>query len=427
MKNDDTVDGYQKISSSYGNLSTYITLNSADYFGSSITSMGDLDNDGNIDIAVGATGDDDIAVNAGAVYVLMLTDSGTVKMAKKIIPGLNGFEGHLNAVDLFGSAVCGGFDIDMDGVNDLLAGAPSHDGSRIHTTGIVYVLLMNTDGTVKRHLVIDATTGNFTGHLKKGYGMAKAISVTNYNTQDNTFSIALGSRTDDSAPYAGGVYMLKVDLSVLKDYSNNLFINTKPINENISYQLNFRSETYLYTTGGIETFLITSSPTTETAMITVNETLGYGQLELLFDVTLGQIENLRIIRDSLSGGDTLALDDNLYRILNDGKELILYQSDTTELPTDSLLYGFILEGGLGISPDSDGSFDVLAISGTENITSFSLTIKDLTNNIVFATTDKLNFWNGQFMGNGSLVPIGAYNYSVQINGETYDGQILVQY
>ena len=67
------------------------------------------------------------------------------------------------------------------------------------------------------------------------------------------------------------------------------------------------------------------------------------------------------------------------------------------------------------------------ISGLENINQFQLTIKDLSDNIVFTTTDKAEFWNGKYMGSGSLVAVGTYKYILEVNGDTLEGQILLDY
>lgn len=57
LDNDGTVKARQKISETQGNFTG--TLEYRDWFGFSITSLGDLDGDAVIDIAVGAFGDDD--------------------------------------------------------------------------------------------------------------------------------------------------------------------------------------------------------------------------------------------------------------------------------------------------------------------------------------------------------------------------------
>ena len=76
LKADGTVKAKKKISHTQGGLTG--TLYSADHFGASVASLGDLDDDGVLDIAVGASGD-----FSGAVYILLLNADGTVKAQQK--------------------------------------------------------------------------------------------------------------------------------------------------------------------------------------------------------------------------------------------------------------------------------------------------------------------------------------------------------
>ncbi|MFL3663658.1 MAG: gliding motility-associated C-terminal domain-containing protein [Flavobacteriales bacterium] len=213
--------------------------------------------------------------------------------------------------------------------------------------------------------------------------------------------------------------------AIITDYS--IIINTIPLNTSYSYNLNFQGVNFDFFTGKEEMVATEYIDTTLTAKITVEATDSVGALTLLFDVNEVQITNVRVITDSLGSGDTLALDSNLYKISNSGQTLTLYQRDTNEVDADSLLYGLVLQGGLGFSPDDDDNYDELAISGLENINQFELTIKDLSDNIVFTTTDKSEFWNGKYMGSGSLVAVGAYKYILEVNGDTLEGQILLDY
>ena len=73
---DGTVDHYQKISAIAGGLPAR-TLDKWDWFGSALTSMGDLDGDGVDDIAIGARNDDDAGPNKGAVYVTYLNGAAS--------------------------------------------------------------------------------------------------------------------------------------------------------------------------------------------------------------------------------------------------------------------------------------------------------------------------------------------------------------
>ena len=53
-------------------------------------------------------------------------------------------------------------DLDGDGVGDLAVGAPRDDDGGTDR-GAVWVLFLNTDGTVKSHQKISDTEGGFTG------------------------------------------------------------------------------------------------------------------------------------------------------------------------------------------------------------------------------------------------------------------------
>ena len=68
-----------------------------------MASIGDFNNDGIVDIAVGALGDDDSedddVSNTGALWLLFLNSNGTVKGHQKISAEEGGFTGMLAAHD----------------------------------------------------------------------------------------------------------------------------------------------------------------------------------------------------------------------------------------------------------------------------------------------------------------------------------------
>ena len=114
MNRNGTVKSNTKIAN---NLSGFnpVNLSSGDYFGKSITNMGDLNGDGVQDLAVGAHGDGNLESAEGAVYILLMNTDGTVLSNTKIADGLKLFyPENLNASDMFGSSVANIGDLNGD-------------------------------------------------------------------------------------------------------------------------------------------------------------------------------------------------------------------------------------------------------------------------------------------------------------------------
>ncbi|MEZ5225085.1 MAG: right-handed parallel beta-helix repeat-containing protein, partial [Acidimicrobiales bacterium] len=93
----------QKISSATGGLVGPIDDN--DSMGENVASLGDLDGNGVVDIAVAAPLDDDGGTDRGAVYVLFLNADGTVASEQKISDTQGGLSGALANSDQFGYSV----------------------------------------------------------------------------------------------------------------------------------------------------------------------------------------------------------------------------------------------------------------------------------------------------------------------------------
>jgi hypothetical protein len=154
MNADGTVKSSQKIGFNIGGGPT---LADGDYFGHAVASLGDLNGDGIVDLAVGASKDDTGGYINGAVYILFMNTNGTVKSSQKIAKGMGGGPA-LATGDRFGSSLAALGDLDGDGVIDLAVGAVSDDTGGNYR-GAVHVLFMNASGTVKSSQKIASGVG----------------------------------------------------------------------------------------------------------------------------------------------------------------------------------------------------------------------------------------------------------------------------
>ena len=101
-----------------------------------VAGAGDVNGDGFDDLLVGAYGDDEAGNNAGAAYLVLGSAGGLGLDASLAHPSVIKFLGE-NATDNAGEGVAGAGDVNGDGYDDLLIGAPASDNN----TGAVYLVL----------------------------------------------------------------------------------------------------------------------------------------------------------------------------------------------------------------------------------------------------------------------------------------------
>ncbi len=200
------VDAFQKISALEGNFGP--GLNPGDLFGHAVTEIGDLDGDGNNDIAVGVFGDDDGGFNTGAVWIVFLNADGSVKSKQKISDTQGGFGPDLRTNAVFGAYLASLDDLDGDGVTDLIVGNYGDDDGGLDR-GAAWIIFLNSNGTVKAEQKISDTQGGFGGSLHNSDLFGRDVTKIGDLDGDGVTEIAVGAvQDDDGGSNRGAVWIL---------------------------------------------------------------------------------------------------------------------------------------------------------------------------------------------------------------------------
>ncbi|MDC3260361.1 integrin alpha [Winogradskyella sp.] len=179
------------ISSTQGGFG--LGIEDGDQFGGrEVAMLGDIDNDGTKELAVGAFMSDG---GKGAIWILSLNATTfNVESKIKIAEGMNGFTDELVS-DInpngtsganFGHAMCASLDIDGDGIIELITGANQQ------YEGWAYILYLNPDKTVKSFTRINNTDGGFNLTLDTEERFSRSISYVGDLRGDGTIAINIG-------------------------------------------------------------------------------------------------------------------------------------------------------------------------------------------------------------------------------------------
>ena len=102
-------------------------------------------------------------------------------------------------------------DLDGDGVGDLAVGARWDDDGG-SGRGAVWILHLDTDGTVKSHRKISSTQGGFTGTLDDFDGFGADVATLGDLSGDGVGDLAVAAQgDDDGGTNPGAVWILFLD------------------------------------------------------------------------------------------------------------------------------------------------------------------------------------------------------------------------
>jgi len=197
------------ISSTHGSFGEGIE-DGEGFGGREVASLGDLDGDGTIELAIGSFKADG---GRGAIWIVSLDNTDYHVVSKlKIGENQGGFDEQLLEATnnnqsngaMFGHALCRAGDLNGDGVPDLITGANQMN------EGYAYILYLNPDKTVKTFQRINNAEGGFglnlstSGQSGSGERFSRSMSFIGDLRQDGTLAVNVGG----GAGGTGTLYIL---------------------------------------------------------------------------------------------------------------------------------------------------------------------------------------------------------------------------
>ena len=167
----------------------------------SMTSAGDMDGDGNTDLAMGAYDSDRGASEGGAVMVIGGTGSRwsgdqDLDTADTI------YEGPLYS--RLGWSVSGGGDVDGDGYDDLLAGGYNYQSA----AGVVYILRGSVSATALGAVTARTEAAVTLSGSADGDALGRTLKLTDLDGDGNADIVVSATGVDDGASSGGVVYLV---------------------------------------------------------------------------------------------------------------------------------------------------------------------------------------------------------------------------
>ena len=486
MNTDFTVNSYQKISETEGGF--LAALDFEDYFGGSVTNIGDLNGDGVIDLVVGAYRDDDGGTNSGSFYILFLNSDGTVNSYQKVSNNQGNLDATISSNALFGESIDGVVDIDEDGKIELVVGAMRQINPTLNVpTGAFFIIELNSDGTVSEEHLYTYAENCFSGELENNDLFGGSVSFLSATNGD--IKIAAGAYYDSENGYRkGAAWILTLgevlfsleshtDLTSCGSDDGTITISglTSGISYTIAYFHNSVAETLTITADASGNYIITGLESGSYDSIVVTEdvsgcTDNLGQIILdepdlelsisstdltscgsddgtitISGLTSGNSYTITYLHNSVTETLIITADASGNYIII-GLEVGIYDSilireDVTDC-TDDLdqleLMCFedelkCVETNLFFSPNNDGFNDFLVIPCIEYYDNNSLKIFNRYGVIVYESNNYFNNWDGKpnkgIFKTSNVLPVGTYFFVLSAENISSDviGWVYINY
>ncbi len=171
-------------------------LAGGDQFGGGLASLGDLNGDGRIELAVGAPSDAVQPEFRGAVWILSLSEHGVVQAETKLSAADLGTPNGQSCCTSFGDALTPLGDVNGDGFTDLAIGARNDSDGGGFATGAVWIYFLDATGSALGRQKISATAGGFTGALNGFDAFGSAVAGLGDVDGDGSGDLLVGASGD---------------------------------------------------------------------------------------------------------------------------------------------------------------------------------------------------------------------------------------
>ena len=181
-----------------------------DFLGVGAAPIGDWNNDGLIDVALGDTAFDGGFTDSGAVHLISYDVFGNAVDETLLFDGISGLDLDLPDYPNFGRDITLIDDLDGNGVPEVVVGCSEcHEGNEPDHAGALYVIFLAPDGSVLRYVRIGRLSGFLKEPLQAGdeFGISLA-NIGDWNG-DGVSNLAVGARFDKNG--TGKVYLLMMN------------------------------------------------------------------------------------------------------------------------------------------------------------------------------------------------------------------------